>query len=218
VRSLDPIESAHAVRALRMKPGDKFETTDGRGNFYHCIVTEIKRGECSFDVEGTDAVAKPATEIHIALAPTKNIDRVEWFVEKATEVGVDRISFIACDHSERRNINEDRLRKIAISALKQSLKAWLPIVGPLIPFEEILDSTGDKFIAHLDDPPSPHLFDRASKGKSATILIGPEGDFSPAEVAAAVAKGFQTITLGTQRLRTETAALVAAHSLALKFR
>jgi 16S rRNA (uracil1498-N3)-methyltransferase len=199
-----------------MQVGDKFEATDGRGTFYRCVVTEIKRGECNFDIEGSATVGKPSLDIHIAISPTKNLDRMEWFVEKATEVGVNQISFIECHHSERRIIKEDRLQKIAISAMKQSLKAWLPTISPMVNFKAILDHHCEaKFIAHLDDPPSPHLFDRINKEKSALVLIGPEGDFSAAEIAAAAAKGFITVTLGAHRLRTETAALIAAHTLAL---
>jgi 16S rRNA (uracil1498-N3)-methyltransferase len=213
---LDSQESNHALRVLRLKPGDELRVTDGQGTFYQCIITGSTNGICSFDIKDKQSVENAASGVHIAMSPTKNHDRVEWFVEKATEIGVSRISFVVCEHSERRKINEDRLQKIAVGAMKQSLKAWLPQIDPLTDFDDILKETPDqKFIAHLDATSSSSLLDKALRGGSSIVLIGPEGDFSTRELKSAEEAHFQKITLGTSRLRTETAALVAATTLAL---
>jgi 16S rRNA (uracil1498-N3)-methyltransferase len=213
---LDAMESNHALRVLRLQPGDLFDVTDGQGGFYHCTITESKKGQCHFRVNDMVSVARQPYNIGVAMAPTKNHDRIEWLVEKATEVGVSEISFFVCEHSERKKINHDRLQKVAVSAMKQSLKAWLPEIRPLETFSSILKAKADqKFIAHLDDSPTPHLIDRAKLGTNYLVLIGPEGDFSSGELMAADNAGFQKVILGPHRLRTETAALVAAQTLSL---
>jgi 16S rRNA (uracil1498-N3)-methyltransferase len=210
------VESNHALRVLRLKPGDELRVTDGQGTFYRCIITGSTNGICSFDITEKQSVENATSGIHIAMSPTKNHDRIEWFVEKATEIGVSRISFVVCEHSERRKINEDRLQKIAVAAMKQSLKAWLPQIDPLTDFDDILKETpGQKFIAHLDASSSTSLLDKGVRGGSSIVLIGPEGDFSARELKSAQEAHFQKVTLGPNRLRTETAALVAATTLAL---
>jgi 16S rRNA (uracil1498-N3)-methyltransferase len=151
------------------------------------------------------------------VAPTKNSDRLEWFLEKATEIGIDRMVPLHCTHSERKNINTDRLKKVAISAMKQSLKAWLPEVTELTKFETLIQEPfeGKKFIAHCYPGEKVHLKDALQPDDKALVLIGPEGDFSLEEVELAIAHGFTPVTLGTARLRTETAALVAVMTAAL---
>lgn len=216
VTSLDAVESNHALKVLRLQPGDPLDVTDGQGGFYHCTITESKKGQCYFKVDEIVSVARPPYNIAVALAPTKNHDRIEWLVEKATEVGVNQISFFVCEHSERKRINDDRLQKVAISAMKQSLKAWLPEIRSLETFSSILKvKVEQKFIAHLDDAYTPHLIDRAKRGAHCLVLVGPEGDFSADELVAAEGAGFQKVILGPHRLRTETAALVAGHMLSL---
>jgi 16S rRNA (uracil1498-N3)-methyltransferase len=167
-------------------------------------------------VDGKTSVLRPSYNIHIALAPTKNHDRLEWFVEKATEVGINCVSFFVSDHSERRKINHDRLQKVAVSGMKQSLKVWLPEIRDAVPFAAVLREKADqKFIAHLGEDPAANLFDVAKKEASVLVLIGPEGDFTIEELAKATSSNFQQVTLGPHRLRTETAALAAAHTLSL---
>lgn len=214
--SLDSVESNHALKVLRLDPGDKLEITDGQGGLYHCTIIESRKGQCYFKVNDKISVARPPFDIHIALAPTKSHDRMEWLVEKATEIGVGQISFFACEHSERKKVNDERLQKVAVSAMKQSLKYWLPEIHTLVPFSSILRVKADqKFIAHLDESVTPHLADQVKRGAHCLVLIGPEGDFTDKELAAAGSAGFQKATLGPHRLRTETAALVAAQTLSL---
>ena len=155
--------------------------------------------------------------LHIAMAPTKNMDRTEWFAEKATEIGFDELTFLNCRFSERKVIKTERIEKILISAVKQSLKATLPILNEMIDFNKFMnkDFKGQKFIAHCYEGEKPLLKDVLHKGEDALVLIGPEGDFSPEEVEKAIAKGFTPVSLGKSRLRTETAALVACHTLNL---
>ena len=155
--------------------------------------------------------------LHIAMAPTKNMDRTEWFAEKATEIGFDELTFLSCRFSERRVIKTERIRKILISAIKQSLKARLPLLNEMTDFHTFIRQpfNGQKFIAHCYEGEKPLLKDVLKRGQDALVLIGPEGDFSEEEVKAAVEQGFQPISLGRSRLRTETAALVACHILNL---
>jgi 16S rRNA (uracil1498-N3)-methyltransferase len=167
-------------------------------------------------VKSKRSIPKESHSIQIAVAPTKNHDRLEWFVEKATEIGVDRIIPIECRHNERKKINHERLQKVAISAMKQSLKAWLPDVQPLTTLEQAVTSAaGQKFISHLAERPAPHLSKIAKAGITTLVLIGPEGGFTDDEVQMARRHGCQIAILGPHRLRTETAALVACHTLNL---
>ena len=206
-------ESGHCVRVLRLKEGDSLHITDGRGTLYRAVVEESHPKHCTIRiVEEHPEWEKRPYRLTIAVAPTKNIDRIEWFVEKATECGIDRIVPILCDHSERKVVKQERLEKIAASAMKQSLKAYLPQIDPLTPIKEILAEPfeGVKLIAHCEeDMERIFLGDVVSKGDDVLVLIGPEGDFSVAEIEAARKAGFREITLGNARLRTETAALAA---------
>ena len=157
-------------------------------------------------------------KIHIAVAPTKNMDRIEWFAEKATEIGLDAITFVNCRFSERKVVKCDRVERIVVSAMKQSLKYSKPVVGEMIDFKKFIseERAGEKYIAHCYEGEKQLLKDLHEPGKDATILIGPEGDFSPEEVKMAMDAGFKPVSLGNSRLRTETAALVACHTLMLK--
>lgn len=207
-------ESGHCVRVLRLGRGDSLHITDGRGTLYRAVVEEPHPKHCTIRiVEEHPEWEKRGYKLTVAVAPTKNIDRLEWFVEKATECGIDRIVPILCAHSERKVVKCERLEKIAASAMKQSLKAYLPEVAPLTPFGQLIAEPfeGIKLIAHCEeDMERIFLGEVVSAGDNVMVLIGPEGDFSPEEIEAARKAGFREITLGNCRLRTETAALAAA--------
>jgi 16S rRNA (uracil1498-N3)-methyltransferase len=211
---LDDEESRHAVRVLRLKEGDAINITDGKGNFYSATIEDANPKKCSFVVVTTTAVPKKNFHIHIAIAPTKNSDRTEWFVEKATEIGIDEISFLLCKNSERKVINLARIEKIAVSAMKQSQQAWLPQLHEIAPFKKIIEATADqKFIGFVDSTNPVHLKALAQPKQKYVMLIGPEGDFSHDELELALQHGFEKVSLGANRLRTETAALVACQLL-----
>ncbi len=213
---LDAEESRHAIRVLRMSEGDPLTLTDGSGFFYTAQIAIADSKKCEFNILEKREVKKRDFSIHIAIAPTKNADRMEWFVEKAVEIGVEEISFILCKNSERKTVNMDRIWKIAVSALKQSQQAWLPKINEIVPLNRIFNSPADqKFIAHVDSTNPKQLQSEALALKKYLILIGPEGDFSPEELATAIQHGFVKVSLGTHRLRTETAGLVAVQVLGL---
>lgn len=214
IHHLDQEEARHALKVLRLEKGDALNITDGKGNIYRAQVTAISKSTCQFSIIDTVSVPRRKYSIHIAIAPTKNIDRIEWFVEKATEMGIEAIRFIQCKNSERKVVNPDRLMKKAISAMKQSGQAWLPDLHPIEPFEKALDFNGLKFIAHVDQQNPAHLKD-APRNSTYLVLIGPEGDFTVDEITKATDKGFQKISLGRTTLRTETAGLAACHILNL---
>lgn len=215
VHHLDPEETRHALKALRMKRSDILDLTDGKGYFYRAAITRAD-SVCEFEILEKKPAPLRTFRVHIALAPTKNIDRTEWFVEKAVEIGVDAITFMQCRNSERKSINPGRMTKIAASAMKQSGQAWMPVLSALLPFSEAIKSAASqKFIAHVDPTNPDHLFHTAKPGGTCLILIGPEGDFSPSELDTSLASGFQKVSLGPTRLRTETAALTACQILNL---
>lgn len=205
-------EAQHCIRVLRLNAGDEITLTDGRGNFYRAEITAATNKRCLVKVIKT-MPQDPLWQghLHIAMAPTKNMDRNEWFAEKATEVGIDELTFLNCRFSERRVIKTERIEKILISAIKQSLKARLPKLNEMTDFDKFIaqDFSGQKFIAHCYEGEKPLLKEVAKPGEDTLILIGPEGDFSEEEVAKAIGNGFKPISLGKSRLRTETAALVA---------
>ena len=208
-------EARHCNQVLRKKRGDRINFIDGNGGFYIGEIEEIKKKYCQLKiVERQLDFEKPNFDLHIAIAPTKNINRLEWFLEKATEIGIRQINPILCFHSERKNIRVDRLNRILTAAMKQSIKAFLPKLEELMPFAAYLKSLenfeGQRFIAHCDGPVD-HLKDICQKGEDAIVLIGPEGDFSKEEVILAKAAGFREISLGKARLRTETAGVVACN-------
>ena len=211
-------EAAHAVRVLRLQAGDEVMLTDGEGSFYRAEITTATNKRCLVRVLETQPQAPLwSGHLHIAMAPTKNMDRTEWFAEKATEIGFDELTFLNCRFSERRVIKTERIAKILVSAMKQSLKARLPRLNEMTDFDRFMTQpfTGQKFIAHCYEGEKPLLKDVVQHGEDALVLIGPEGDFSPEEVEKALANGFRPISLGRSRLRTETAALVACHILNL---
>jgi len=209
-------ESKHCVRVLRLGEGDRLHVTDGRGTLYECRIAEADPRRCTVEVVAAHPDFEPLPyRLTMGVAPTKNADRFEWFLEKATEVGVTSIVPIETERSERRVFNPRRGEKVVTAAMKQSLKAFRPELRPLTPLREALETPceGRKFIAHCAEARTPggkaYLPATLRAGEAALVLIGPEGDFSPEEIDAAVACGFEEITLGPQRLRTETAALVA---------
>lgn len=211
-------EAGHCLRVLRLGVGDEVMLTDGKGFFYKAVITAATGKRCQVKVVETIGQAPLwNSHLHLAMAPTKNMDRIEWFAEKATEIGFDELSFVNCRFSERKVIKTERIEKIVVSAVKQSLKARKPLVNELTDFGKFIQQKfeGQKFIAHCYEGDKPLLKDVLIPGKDAVVLIGPEGDFSPEEVQKAEAAGFRAISLGKSRLRTETAALVAVHIMNL---
>ncbi len=218
--TLSEEESRHAVKVLRLVEGDTLHITDGKGTLYRCEVASAHHKHCLVRVvEQWNDYEKMPYNLVMAVAPTKNIDRYEWFLEKATEIGVAEFIPLISDHSERRTIKHEREEKVITSAVKQSLKAYHPHLADITSFEEVVarEFSGRKFIAHCGEAigEKRYLASTLRKCEDALILIGPEGDFSPEEVALAVKMGFEEITLGTQRFRTETAAVVAVEMVSV---
>jgi len=210
-------ESLHAVKVLRLQSGDAITVVDGVGGYYEAQITRPHPKYCEFEIVKSKAgFGKRDYKLHIAIAPTKNIERLEWFIEKATEIGIDEITPIICRFSERKIIKEDRLEKIIVSAAKQSVKAYFPKLNPLCTFDELLKShkASQKFIAHCYDEDKKLLQNKIQKSSDILILIGPEGDFSKEEVQKALTSGFVPVSLGDSRLRTETAGVVACCTVA----
>ena len=211
-------ESKHLIRSLRRKTGDKVYFTDGKGFFYDCKIIDDHPKHAIVEViskeEGTD---KKEFFLQIAIAPTKNINRFEWFLEKTTEIGIDRITPFISFHSERKDIKNERLERVIIAAVKQSLKSHKPVLDKLTPFKDLISRpfNGKKYIAYIDDDVETLLGKAYSPGENALILIGPEGDFSKEEFLEAKNKGFIPVSLGKSRLRTETAGIVACHTINL---
>ncbi len=208
--SLPDEEAHHLIHVLRLARGDRVQVTDGKGGLAICEVLQLSKKSAILQIVTKEQCPQPARKLHIAIAPTKNMDRLEWLVEKATEIGVNRITPILCKHSERKVLNTERLRKIAIAAAKQSRHYWFPMLDELCPFDGFIQQgfSGRKYIAHCHKGSKEHLSEIA-KEEQVTILIGPEGDFNPAEVELALQQEFTPVSLGENRLRTETAALVA---------
>lgn len=227
VKCLPDDEAGHALRVLRLGVGDEINVIDGAGNLLECTISDTEGKHCLFEVNNQQTMAPEwQFKINIAVAPTKNMDRMEWFVEKATEIGVDRISLLNCQFSERKVVKTERLDKIVVSAMKQSHKFYKPVVDEMVSFKSFVEQPFDglRFIAHcyedaellLPDGSKPFLLNEvAGKAQNMQVLVGPEGDFSAAEVKMALQHGFVPISLGTSRLRTETAALVAVHLMRL---
>lgn len=214
---LDEAEAKHATKVLRLGIGDVIQVVDGVGNLFTCKISEVNKRDCKLSILKKESFPKADKHIHIAIAPTKNPDRIEWFVEKCIEIGVQEITFLNCKRTERSKINRERINRIAVSAMKQSLNYWLPTINELIDFKSFLVSceAGSKMIAHLNEgerhfiPTIPH------KEASYCILIGPEGDFTDDEVQQAMDSGFVPVSLGESRLRTETAGMVSCVQLNL---
>ncbi len=213
----DKEESRHIVKVLRKHEGDMLHITDGAGFIYSARITDANDKRCTAQIFETQEVPTMPYSLHMAVAPTKTNDRFEWFLEKATEIGISEITPIICDHSERKAIKPDRYEKILQSAMKQSLKAHLPKLNPAVSLRDFLEKAhleDIKCIAHCEETGKILLKNIVEPKRSVLILIGPEGDFSPAEIGKAKARGFTAVTLGNTRLRTETAAIVACHSVA----
>lgn len=214
---LDKEESRHAFKVLRAVQGDILHVTDGEGNLYEAELLEKSGKNCELKILEHKTEPEKSFYVHLAVAPTKNIGRFEWFLEKAVEIGVDEITPLVCEHSERRHIRTDRLDKILISAMKQSLKWSKPKLNDLIDLKTFIGISSDemRFIGYCSTEVTDHLFEKACKDGRSVVLIGPEGDFSEREVGLAMKSGFVPISLGSSRLRTETAAVVACHVLNL---
>lgn len=219
-------EAKHAVRVLRLGVGDEINLMDGQGHYFRAEITVATGHRCLYRiVESLPQQKDWVGHIHLAMAPTKLNDRVEWFAEKATEIGMDELSFLDCQFSERRVIKCERIDKIIVSAVKQSHKAWKPQLNEMQSFQQFItqEREGDKFICHCydendiaDGGEKPLLWDVVRKGVPTTVLIGPEGDFSVEEVKTALQQGYRSVSLGKSRLRTETAALSAVHIMQIK--
>ena len=216
--ALEAEESRHCVKVLRKQAGDVIHIVDGRGTFYESKITEANPKQCHFEILQQWQEPPKSYHVHVAIAPTKNLDRTEWFVEKAVEIGVDAISFIQCAHSERRVLKLERIEKKAIAAMKQAQRATLPLLHPLVllpAFLQQADPETQRFMAYVDPSNPLHLFQAAEPHRRYVVLVGPEGGFSPEEVALAQQQQFGVVGLGDYRLRTETAGLVACHILQL---
>lgn len=206
-------ESGHCCRVLRMKEGDIIRVTDGKGNIYLCKITAAHPKHTSLEIISQEHVVPRNYKVTLAVAPTKNSDRMEWLAEKAEEIGVDRIVLLKCERSERKNLRPERLQRILVSAMNQSLDAYLPELGEIISFKEFISSApaeAQKFFGYCSQEfPKKDFVRECKKGGDVIVMIGPEGDFTQQEVALAVEKGFLPVTFGEKRLRTETAGVFA---------
>ncbi len=221
-QALPDDEAVHAVRVLRLQQGDEMMLMDGRGTFYKAHVTLATQKHCLYDIVDTlPQEHQWHGHIHLAIAPTKMMDRIEWLVEKATEVGIDEMTFLDCQFSERRSLKLPRIEKIVVSAVKQSRKAYMPILNDITDFRKFVEyhATGRRYIAHCyDEVPRVNLFETLRQGEpdeDALVMVGPEGDFSIDEVRMAIDCGFVSVDLGKSRLRTETAGLAAVMMMQL---
>ena len=215
-------EAMHALRVLRLKSGDEMMLMDGKGSFYRAEVTLAHTHHCCYEIkESLPQQPQWKGRVHLAIAPTKLMDRIEWMTEKVVEIGIDELSFLNSQFSERRVVKVPRVDKIVVSAVKQSRKAWKPAVNEIVSFADFIAQPreGRKYIAHCyDEIPRTYLYEELQKPSDtddALVLIGPEGDFSIDEVRKAVASGYQSVHLGESRLRTETAGLAAVMMMQL---
>ena len=222
VAELPDDEAVHAVRVLRLQQGDEMMLMDGNGTYYRALVTLATQKRCLYDIIETMPQERQwQGHVHLAIAPTKMVDRIEWLAEKATEVGIDEMTFLDCQFSERRSVKLPRIEKIVVSAVKQSRKAYMPVLNDMTDFKKFVNyhTTGRRYIAHCyDEIPRVNLFDTLRQDEAdedALVMIGPEGDFSVDEVRMAVDAGFVSVDLGKSRLRTETAGLAAVMMMQL---
>ena len=204
-------ESKHIIKVLRKKEGDLVHITNGQGYLFEAKIIQADMRKCTVEIISSTYQQKKEPSLHLVVAPTKMNDRFEWFLEKATEIGITEITPIICANSERKIVKLDRLHKVLQSAMKQSLHYHIPILNEPISFSDFMNSkiNGDLFIAHCEETNKKELKHSLVQNNNATILIGPEGDFSSKEISKALAKGFSPVALGTSRLRTETAAVYA---------
>ncbi len=216
IYNLSEEESKHCIKVLRLEKGSSIQLVDGKGGFYDAIIDDPHPKRTSLKIiKVQNDYGKRNHNLHIAIAPTKNIERIEWFLEKATEIGIDEITPLICERSERKDLKTDRLNKVITSAVKQSIKAYHPKLNEPVKFKDFIASvsTSQKYIAHCIDGEKFALKDKIELNSDYLVMIGPEGDFSPSEVKAALAATFSPIGLGTSRLRTETAALEACFEI-----
>lgn len=211
-------ESRHCIKVLRKKIGDSIHLVDGKGRLYTTLLTDDNPKACVVEVQTTEeAYGQRSFRIHLAVAPTKNNDRYEWFLEKACELGIEEITPIICEHSERKVIKLERMNKVLVAAMKQSLKAYLPKLNEATTWKAFMaqNHSSDKFIAHCGAGRKTPLKQWIKPQQDVLLLIGPEGDFSDNEVQEALSQGFVPVSLGNSRLRTETAAIAACHTINL---
>ena len=216
IYTLNADESRHCVRVLRLGAGEAVSLVDGKGTWYEGVIERAEVRGCEIRItDRRELYGRRNFHLHLAVAPTKNIDRIEWMLEKCTEMGIDEITLLHAAHSERKVVKEERLEKVIISAMKQSLKAYLPKLNPLTEFSRFVKNNPStlKCIAHCDKGYKKSLQEIYQPGQDITILIGPEGDFSGNEITLALENNFIPVTLGESRLRTETAGIVACHSI-----
>ncbi|MDN5203210.1 16S rRNA (uracil(1498)-N(3))-methyltransferase [Fulvivirgaceae bacterium BMA10] len=215
---LNEEESRHCVKVMRHKIGDIIKVIDGKGGSFTAQITKADYRKCEFEIIEQSKSPEKRFNIHIGIAPTKNMDRLEWFVEKCVEIGIDEISFIQCQQSERKHLKLDRLERKAISAMKQSTNNQFPKLYDLMSFQQFIENNSNpdqKFIAYVDELIPEHLYNLAERNQRYLVLIGPEGDFSKEEISMAKTNDFVPVSLGKSRLRTETAGIVACHILNL---
>ncbi len=210
-------ESKHCVKVLRHKNGDQVTVMNGQGKIFQCQIIDANSKKCALEVLETNSYNKREFSIHMAVAPTKNMDRFEWFLEKATEIGIEEITPIICDHSERKIIKPERLIKVIVSASKQSLKSYIPKLNEAVNFKEFISvhksNNQSSYIAHCAEGSKKLLKNIYNINSDVTILIGPEGDFSTLEIELASQHNYEAISLGKERLRTETAALMSCATI-----
>jgi 16S rRNA (uracil1498-N3)-methyltransferase len=213
--SFDKEESKHIIKVLRKKDSDILHVTNGQGLLFETEITLASDNKCIVSVLSIKKSPEPKFRLHLAVAPTKMNDRFEWFLEKATEIGIQEITPIICDRSERKVINLERFEKIVLSAMKQSNEMFLPKLNDAVSFKEFIKqkNQGLQFIAHCEETDKKSLKESLQPNENVTLLIGPEGDFSEKEIALALENNYKPVTLGNTRLRTETAAVVACHSV-----
>jgi 16S rRNA (uracil1498-N3)-methyltransferase len=213
--SFDKEESRHIVKVMRKKPGDILFVTNGFGFLFKTEITVASDNKCTVRIVSSEQAEKPSYHLHLAVAPTKMNDRYEWFLEKATEMGIAEITPLICDHSERKIIKTERFDKIIQSAMKQSAQYYLPKLNEPVTFKNFIKQmpAGQRFIAHCEETDRKSLKEILKPSEDVTMLIGPEGDFSHTEITLAIGNGYIPVSLGNTRLRTETAAVVACHSV-----
>lgn len=217
---LDPAESHHCVNVLRMQKNEEVAVINGQGILYSTRIGDANSKEVKLlIINKIENYGKRDYHLHIAIAPPKNIERFEWFLEKATEIGVDEISPVFCQHSNRMKLRPERLEKVLISAVKQSLKTWLPKLNQPMNFQEFIkqENNADRYIAYCSEDYIEHLLVARKNTHNIIVMVGPEGDFSPTEIAMAIESGFKPVSLGSSRLRTETAGIAVAQIIANRY-
>lgn len=208
VLNLEQEDSRHCLKVLRNTVNDRIRVTDGKGSLFEAVITDVSGGLVKARVIETRVLPPPRSyRLHVAIAPTKNPERFEWFLEKSAEIGIDEITPLICERSERKGIRQDRLERILLSAVKQSLSPWIPVLNQAIGFKDFMDmpASGARLIPTCDNSPVREFHTALPKGNDVLVLIGPEGDFTAAELSSAIDRGFVPVSLGDSRLRTETA-------------